>query len=954
MSSGDEGEMDELAINPEEYEAPISAVAPLVVRAEENQVEVSASPAFQRLDELFQQGKLTGTKVAWLKSKYTELHDLLKVARTNESNLLQDAKEYNSVLEQNRIELEKGDNFPESENTEVTKLREQYLKYTNELAQTEERQYQMEYKIECLQEEKKLVEREYSRLPKQGEVEKKIKELQTACDDMRKEIAQRQNESKNLREDLDTANRQMVTEKKEYEKLNDEMEKLKGELVQIQTIPGSIMKESDKLTRQKNEVGKKGAEYEEEFNNLKEAKEMLENKRKELTNEKLEIDKELDRNQALFHNKEQELDSSNRECSLSKEREAVLMGDKASVEMNLRHIQLEKKNQHDIHARRLREKDRDLKNLKKAENQLKVSEETLNHTKMIYDKLKSQADTMPKDDGTNLKKKKELQKEVEQNKRALAQEKSLTAVEHVKLEASAQEEQNLLYEQSDLRIEVVELTRLAAIKADEREQKARDFMRAETRYHRAFEDLKTKQLQIQDHQKKYQEMQQKLKDFAKSYDVIKNERNKCVNLIQTSTQKAAEMKEKIKILQNEIEILRTSVMEKDRMLQKSKLKHMASIVERDSQRNEFAKQQRIHEDMRDTKDQQKMDIMKLNLMINQAEEQMVRLRKRYEVAVQNRNERGLKLIERDEEVCIFYEKVNIQDQMIRNGEVELKAREEEIRFLKMKITEEKRGVGLMSKTVPEKRTLGQELVNLQIELQKVQDHLLSLEKNLENPNNDKRVRYIDGNDPSPPEMQAKIEELELRLAEAEEQLLEKALIYDQTNRIVNRIKGKAESGKEDTLSLAKNVNLVQSRIKDTTRKMMALVSELSMNQANSMRLQQHLKENEVELEQCYIRMEKGEPPSDEIENEWVRFLRDQERRSLDKEERLMMEEEGEQYKIAGGLYTTADPRPNAYIPDDDADLPIPRPYGSHAPFKPVEPGSSMRHIRKPIPKPIEI
>lgn len=42
---------------------------------------------------------------------------------------------------------------------------------------------------------------------------------------------------------------------------------------------------------------------------------------------------------------------------------------------------------------------------------------------------------------------------------------SLTAVEHVKLEASAAEEQNLLYEQSDLRIEVVELTRLAAIKA---------------------------------------------------------------------------------------------------------------------------------------------------------------------------------------------------------------------------------------------------------------------------------------------------------------------------------------------------------------------------------------------------------------------------------------------------------------------------------------------------------
>ena len=80
---------------------------------------------------------------------------------------------------------------------------------------------------------------------------------------------------------------------------------------------------------------------------------------------------------------------------------------------------------------------------------------------------------------------------------------SLTAVEQVKVEQSIAEEGRLLYEQGDLRIEVVELTRLAAIKADEREQKARDFMRAEMRYHRAVEDLKTKQLQIQDHEKKY-------------------------------------------------------------------------------------------------------------------------------------------------------------------------------------------------------------------------------------------------------------------------------------------------------------------------------------------------------------------------------------------------------------------------------------------------------------------
>ena len=76
-----------------------------------------------------------------------------------------------------------------------------------------------------------------------------------------------------------------------------------------------------------------------------------------------------------------------------------------------------------------------------------------------------------------------------------------------------------------------------------------------------------------------------------------------------------------------------------RHLQKARLKHVNAVVLRDQLRNELAKQQRIEEEMREKREQQRLDIAKLNLMINQAEEQMVRLRKRYETAVQHRNDR---------------------------------------------------------------------------------------------------------------------------------------------------------------------------------------------------------------------------------------------------------------------------------------------------------------------------
>ncbi len=56
------------------------------------------------------------------------------------------------------------------------------------------------------------------------------------------------------------------------------------------------------------------------------------------------------------------------------------------------------------------------------------------------------------------------------------------------------------------------------------------------------------------------------------------------------------------------------------------------------------------------------------------------------------------------------------DQMIRNGDVELQAREEEIRFMKMQLAEEKRAIDLLRKNVPGKKNLEQELVTLQIEV----------------------------------------------------------------------------------------------------------------------------------------------------------------------------------------------------------------------------------------------
>jgi hypothetical protein len=96
----------------------------------------------------------------------------------------------------------------------------------------------------------------------------------------------------------------------------------------------------------------------------------------------------------------------------------------------------------------------------------------------------------------------------------------------------------------------------------------------------------------------------------------------------------------------------------------------------------------------------------------------------------------------------------------------------------------------------------------------------------------------------------------MKLAKIEEQCLEKDLILEQVQRLTDRITNKVDSSKDDTLNLAKKVNYKQSQIKDKTKKMMATVSELSIAQANALSLQETVKNKELELEQCYNRMEK--------------------------------------------------------------------------------------------------
>ncbi len=71
----------------------------------------------------------------------------MKRSRENEARLLKESIECIKMLEEHKEVMQKADAFPDNLTNKVLKLRAQKLKFENDAACSEERLYNLEYKL---------------------------------------------------------------------------------------------------------------------------------------------------------------------------------------------------------------------------------------------------------------------------------------------------------------------------------------------------------------------------------------------------------------------------------------------------------------------------------------------------------------------------------------------------------------------------------------------------------------------------------------------------------------------------------------------------------------------------------------------------------------------------------------------------------------------------------------
>jgi len=282
-------------------------------------------------------------------------------------------------------------------------------------------------------------------------------------------------------------------------------------------------------------------------------------------------------------------------------------------------------------------------------------------------------------------------------------------------------------------------------------------------------------------------------------------------------------------MNHQIEQLKEEITAKDQALVKEHFDHKKVEKEREQLKQDKNKMQEQINEQEQLRITQTAEITKLNSIINEGDNELQRQKKEYDNVVNERNILGTQLIRRNDELALLYEKIKIQRTTLKKGEMQYRERCEDIRMLKIKINDLRRELHIVKSSISNIDILRNEVYHLQRELLQERTKVKALSEELENPMNVHRWRKLEGSDPGTYEMIQKIQTLQKRLIAKTEEVVEKDLLIQEKEKLYIELKNilARQPGPE----VAEQLSVYQQNLREKTRQMKAMASELNMYQA---------------------------------------------------------------------------------------------------------------------------
>eukprot|EP00958_Prasinococcus_capsulatus_P017401 scaffold1959_cov403-Prasinococcus_capsulatus_cf.AAC.11 len=363
----------------------------------------------------------------------------------------------------------------------------------------------------------------------------------------------------------------------------------------------------------------------------------------------------------------------------------------------------------------------------------------------------------------------------------------------------------------------------------EREKYVAESCEATNKYLQALEDVKLRDMELVDLQKRILEGEGKLKQQEKLYEAVRSDRNLYSKNLIEAQDEVQEMKRKFNFMNHQIEQLKEEINAKDQQAVKEHFDHMKAEKEKESLRCELDKAKQQIKDTEAALTSQEAEIRKLEHSISEAEHERSRQRKENDSVLLERDILGTQLIRRNDELALLYEKLKIQQSTLNKGQIQYRNRLNEIRVLKIKLSDMKRELHTLKGSVSNLDTLKREVHQLGRELLQERTRVKALSEELENPLNVHRWRMLEGSDPATFEMIQKIHTLQRRLITKTEEVAEKDLLIQEKERLYVELQNilARQPGPE----VAEQLTIYQQNLREKTRQTKAMTSEVQMYQA---------------------------------------------------------------------------------------------------------------------------
>lgn len=895
--------------------------------------------ALNLLGELSGQQTIQPDLALELKNTFLKLHTLYTDSAQNEQNLLIAATRLKDQVQEKEALLKEGDSASLDDKGTAAELKRELLKASNEMAMAVSRDLELKCSVERFRQERHALHDELLEIqqPAQSVIDPEIARLKTTVGDLQHELSQRATELELLRTQRDQRQKRANEASHLKEASEVTLAQVKVELAALSVDPQRISKQGDLLSHShaslKGRVDDAGATLAQ----IAKDTEALVSSRQKQQQSLEESELEYQRAQMAVDGAQRQVQQLTANCAVNESTRGDLLGKRAILEADRDRTKKDLKIAYEQSLRLTREKDKGIKALRAVNLRVEQAEAALVSTEKTKADMQLQLEACKREAADFAVIVPTLRRDVDQLARTLESQGAFGA-DTLYTIRQAQAGQQVLSDE------------LAAAKRDYNSscwslrctqtalaQAQNEAARAEATLARTQDTTLLKQQMISDCASQLAQLQRARADMDAIYQIVKTENNKFTSQIGAVAQREGDMREKIKVLYNEIEIMRASIVEKNVKIARQATLNGLALASRDSLRVESGQVQLRSEDLLGAKKSAFNDNKNLLDVLTAVEASTQQTMQDCENAVRDRDETSSRLQDRQAEVSAVYEKLQAFAAFGRTADMTLNTRDEELRFLRLERAELQRVIEMLRARLPEKRKLEQDLTTLQMELLTVQREVLTMETSLSQPTNTQRWRQLGGADGDGDGLVQKIEDLERRLAVKEATALERDLVLAETTKLTERVRKQVEAGRSDTLTVNKAVQDYQSRVREITRKMMALIAELSMQQAASMQLQQTVYDRTRELEDAMERLQRGEAPTEEALRDWEREVR----REIQAQQALLD-------RSVDVTASAANLRPNAYLPDMEGELPIARPYGPFQPFKPTEPGSSMRHVRKSL------